>query len=263
MNMKSIINRLVQRSGYKIVKRVPRKSADSIDAYHAVLNTQLSYVHELRIVVVGANDGVLNDPIYRFVSTFPNRTRLVLIEPQPNLMPILRENYEFHPNCHICNCAVGDGSSMKLFRINEVCWDSLKVAYGKNWPSYRLASGVTSQSYEHVEKWLMASCKDCDPRECIGTIEVAAPKLLTILHERTLEDEIDVLQIDAEGYDDQVLYNCTIEVTKPVVIRFEWNKLTAKSLETLVTYLEDLPYQVYFDERDAFAIRRVGDRCRR
>ena len=45
------------------------------------------------MVQVGANDGLLNDPLHSFLMKHRDRTEVLLIEPQTHLLPVLSKNY--------------------------------------------------------------------------------------------------------------------------------------------------------------------------
>ena len=49
--------------------------------YQVALRTLIEIKHQLNIVVVGANDGKTNDPIYDFVMRRSGATNILLIEP--------------------------------------------------------------------------------------------------------------------------------------------------------------------------------------
>lgn len=82
--------------------------------YESSLLALLSKTDQLNIVVVGANDGLVGDPIYDFVRMFPERTHLLLVEPQKELIPYLKENYSFHPDYTVFNGAVGSEKAQAL-----------------------------------------------------------------------------------------------------------------------------------------------------
>jgi hypothetical protein len=55
--------------------------------------------------------------------------------------------------------------------------------------------------------------------------------------------DIDLLQIDAEGYDDQVIYNSSIDFFQPKYINFESKNLDKDNLENLIKYLKEKSYE--------------------
>jgi FkbM family methyltransferase len=215
----------------------------------------LSFKEKINIVVVGANDGAINDPIYEFVRAFPKRSRIILVEPQEYLISFLKENYGFHPENYIFNGAIGPGESLTLYRVDKACWDFLKVSYAKDWPSYRAPSGVTSSNPEHVERWLRNHLAEGNPGSYLQRTTVSSLKLLGLLDEAKLFSEVDVLQIDTEGFDDQVIYNSEIEKTKPRIIYFEAKALSEAKWKAVRSHLEIHNYTTSRHGQDALAIR--------
>lgn len=106
------------------------------------------------VVQVGANDGVVNDPLHEFLMKHRERTEVLLIEPQPYLIPILADNYKDHPAHHIENVAVGERSQLVLYGIDERHWPECVPPYAEGWPQYRAATGVSSADQDHVLRFL-------------------------------------------------------------------------------------------------------------
>jgi hypothetical protein len=69
-----------------------------------------------------------------------------------------------------------------------------------------------------------------------------------------LPAEIDVLQIDAEGYDDAVIHASTIGITKPKLIFFENYNIPQPRMESLSNYLSSENYRLYSLGRDSLAV---------
>ena len=94
--------------------------------YEASLRELLESQDHLHIVQVGANDGLLNDPLNEFVQGARDRTTLLLIEPQEHLIPILRENYSFHPSKVIVQGALGPPGELTLYAVSRRYWPRLR-----------------------------------------------------------------------------------------------------------------------------------------
>jgi FkbM family methyltransferase len=210
---------------------------------------------KLRIVQVGANDGRVNDPIYRIAHRFAARTSLLLIEPQRAVIPYLRENYARHPDIRIENCAVGEGGALTLYTVNEAYWGRLNVPYAKDWPVYRAPTGVTSASRAHVEKWL-AKFIDTKPLppDAITALDVPVRGLPDLVAAWPGTDRIDLLQIDTEGFDDQIIYNLRPQDSPPAAIGFEAMHLPEARLKKVTGFLSECGYVVNRYGGDALAI---------
>ncbi len=227
---------------------------DSDQAYLSSLITAICYRTRIHIAVVGANDGKINDPIYEFGRKYYKNTRIILIEPQSYLVPILEANYSFHPHKSIINCAVGPNGFLTLYSVNESIWKDLDVWYATGWPEYRAPTGVTSAKKQHVQKWLQRHYNGQKKvQDVIVETTVASKNLGPLLESVGIKHQIDVLQVDAEGYDDEVIYNSNIEYTIPKIIYFEAENLSSDKFKNLKTYLQLKGYEIFELERDALA----------
>lgn len=83
----------------------------------------------MNFVHIGANDGRINDPIFPFVMRNRTATRILLIEPQPEIVPFRRENYSDHPDATIYGGAIGTGEALLLFRVKPELWNSYNPPY--------------------------------------------------------------------------------------------------------------------------------------
>jgi FkbM family methyltransferase len=199
------------------------------------------------IVQIGANDGMINDPIYQCVTANQHRNRILLIEPQENVIDALKTNYKTHPNSRILNCAVGAEPRLQLYRLKPELYESFQRRYLLDSPSYRVPTGFTSFSRQHVINHIAGNLPDhiaCD--DAIDVIDVACMTLINALKTIGWEpDQVDVLQIDAEGGDYQVLQSCNLEIVRPTLLNFEHNHLSIDDYNRLVGWLGSLGYAIY------------------
>ena len=211
-----------------------------------------------RIVQIGANDGRINDPIYESVMKNSHNNQILLIEPQSNVIPELEKNYKNHPNVKILNCAIGNNSILKMYRLKPELYECFQRRYLKNSPSYRVPSGFTSSSRAHVVKHTIGNIPPAlSVDEAIEDFDVDCMSLLEALRTvKWLDDDIDVLQIDAEGGDHEVLLSCNLEITKPALINFEHKHLSENAYHKLILWLQKKGYQTYkYSNSDAMAYR--------
>ena len=259
--MKKIKKRAIKffrKYGYDIVKyNIPKSLNDGhASPYEISLLTLLSSSDKLNIVVVGANDGLIGDPIYNFVSMYPDRSRLLLVEPQTELIPHLKKNYSFHPDYHVYNGAVGPGDELKLYSVKKSAWKYVAQKRQKDWPEHRASTGRTSSDRQILKRWLKKIVDDhVDVDEMITENVVPCKKLDDVLKEVKFTMGVDVLQIDTEGYDDQVIYNAEIEKLKPNVILFEISLLDNSKLERVKSHLVEKGYFISILGTDALAIK--------
>lgn len=171
------------------------------------------------IVQVGACDGYYNDPIHLLVKKCFPLSKLILKVPQSFLKPILAKNYAFNPNVKIETVAIGKNGKLKLFKLKDKFYDFF-LKNKKNIPSYRFPAGSVSVSKQHIFNRLNGNLpKWINIQDAIIEFEVPSVNLSLILSKYTI-NEYDLLQIDAEGYDDEVIYNSSINQIKPRFIHF-------------------------------------------
>ncbi len=221
--------------------------------YSIALKALIGIEHRLNIVIVGANDGKTNDPIYNFTMAKSGKTHVLLIEPNTALLPYLHESYSSHPHHHIANCAIGEDGVLTLYAIKEDWWSNFQPDYAKDWPLYRAATGITSASREHLEASIAAH-SDLDFNQVIDILNVPSSTLKTLLTRLNWPTPIDVLQIDAEGHDDSVIYASNLELTRPKLIYFEFRHIPPDNVKPLLTYLSDHHYRIYEMDGDALAV---------
>jgi FkbM family methyltransferase len=224
-----------------------------LDALQALLENQA----HLNIVVVGANDGRFNDPIYEFAIEKRAQTQILLIEPNKFLLPYLEANYSQHPSHQIANCAIGEGGDLILYAVKQEWFSHFQPAYAKGWPPYRAATGITSANREHVQVALQR--ESLNPDEAIETLTVPCKQLAGLLAEIAWPLSIDVLQIDAEGYDDLVIHAASLQHTTPKLIYFENHNIPTDRLDLLQKHLTQLNYQVHQINGDSLAIHAQID----
>lgn len=233
--------------------------ADGQHAYVAAVRALAAVRTPLRIVVVGANDGRLNDPVYPVLQDgLADATEVLLIEPQADLHSALRDSYAFHPAARFVRAAVGSGGTLTLHGIDPALWPHLSVPYADDWPDWRAPTGVASGRRDTVVDWLAAHAPPgTDPETAIRRMEVPCLPLRDVLAQAGWPAAIDVLQIDAEGCEAEVIAACDLAVTRPAVIWVETVNLTPDDRAALDAALAQ-GYHLQPFARDLLAVRKPG-----
>lgn len=260
MRVSNLINAALKPLGYQVRKcksnprlRAGRREYEFLDG---VLEVSIERLGSLNIVQVGANDGKHEDPIFQFAARNPSTTKLLLIEPQPELAEQLALNYAFHPGATVSQSAISTAQDIILYRIAPSYWDKSRTSKGR--PPHVKASGITSLSRDHVVNRAKRYLPDYRNRvdEVIEEIRLKACSLQTVLSQSGFGDEIDVLQVDAEGFDDDVIYASDISEFRPKLINFEVEHLTDKRREDLLNFLISEGYRVLrYKQSDSIAFR--------
>ena len=192
------------------------------------------------VVQIGANDGITHDPIHKFIKR--DDWKGVLLEPQPDvfhefLTKIYAKNKGIHPLC----AAIGEK-------------DGTQPIYKVGFSSMRWATGLASFSKEKIEQAfedgiVASNCRrfgieiPAEQSQWISqeNVQVIAPA--TLIQTYNLQ-HIDLLQIDAEGYDLEVIRIFDIPKTRPQAIIFENVGLNAADYAACLQLLEEQNFQL-------------------
>jgi len=218
------------------------------ELYINSLRGAISIKKPLNIVQVGANDGKYNDPIYNFVKSHKDFTNIILIEPIQSVIPYLEENYSYHSSAEIVNKAIGDKklSSIQLYGVNQDYWDDINAGYGEEWPKYRIPTGVTTTDKDQLLQWISENVQsDANPENIIRMydIETVQPDLL--INESQNMDDVQLLQVDAEGMDDKIVYSFIESDIRPNIINIESKHLNQAKIEKFNKIMNKEGYNIY------------------
>lgn len=256
--MASLAKRLAGRMGYEIKRRYG--TLPPLDFLETLLLGALAAEGRLNVVQVGANDGSHSDPIHRFLMDHRQSSTVLLIEPQPEIISHLKDAYAGHPTATIYNGAIGTGERLVLYRIRPELWESFRVSYLKGAPAYRAPSGLTSGNKAHV----VAAARrhlagKAAVEEAVEELHVPCTELRPLLVGRGFPLALHLLQVDAEGADDEVLYACNIDELRPAIINFESKHLVGQRMAKLQAFLSGHGYTLYqWNKTDTVALRFGG-----
>ncbi len=257
--VESIIKSTLRKVGIEISYVSPDYKPE---LYRTILSTAIAVQAPFNIIQVGANDGKYNDPIYDFVRKYKDRTNIILVEPQTELISHLKDNYSYHPSAEVYNKAIGpDESKIQLHRIKREHWDKLDVNYGENWPDYRAPTGVTTSNREQLLTWVSEHAQiKSQPDEIIETYDVDMSKPETVLNCSEIIDEVHLLQVDTEGMDDEIVYAFFEDEIYPSVINIESKHLSESQQDEVERKLARKGYEVYnYTASETLALKSVFD----
>lgn len=199
----------------------------------------LSLVNKLFVVQIGANDGITHDPIHKFIKR--DRWHGVLLEPQNYvyenfLKPIYQLNKGIHPLC----AAIGPE-------------DGKKPLYKIGFSNMRWATGLASFQRENIEKAFSTGCVQAHCLKHQITLpneseHIAAEEVVVISPETLIKNyrisTIDLLQIDAEGYDYEVIKIFKLQQFRPRAIIFEHIHLSEDDKTSCFQHLKANNYKM-------------------
>lgn len=188
-------------------------------------------------IQVGAWDGSSHDFLYDFVKQ--RSSAGLVIEPLPDYFEKLVANYAFNPNIIPLNLAIH--ASEEIITLHRV--DPKKTAGLPSW-----AGGIASVDPEHHKKSGISA-------DVMIPLQVPAAPLMRVIREQYTSPSIDLLQVDVEGYDDQVIRQIDFTVIQPLVIRFEYMNLPVQTVTDTIRWLKRYGYYCFYDDVDVVAVR--------
>jgi FkbM family methyltransferase len=160
---------------------------------------------DIFFVQIGAMDGKTFDPIYEFVQKYGWNG--VLVEPLKDHFESLKQNYSNSEGLIFENVAITEESGTR--KINRI---PTKVVNDNDLPNWGLGASSfytdrNALEWDEIKPHIVREEVDC----------LTLPELLN-KHNIT---EIDVLQIDAEGYDYHILKQLDFDKFHPYIINLE------------------------------------------
>lgn len=213
------------------------------DLFAAIFNSYLErHGRRASFVQVGANDGIRFDPLNEFITSTCFDLSGLVVEPVPRYFRSLQKTYSASPKIVPVNVAIHNTvQQASLFVVDE--------GYEKQLPEWAL--GIASFSRPHLVRPDL-------PEYCIQEISVPCMSLTELcrLHELT---KLDLLQIDAEGYDSEIIRSIDFSMLRPNLIHFEHGLrdgvMNDHDFKEIVSLLNRYDYQVLVEQYDALAIQ--------
>lgn len=185
---------------------------------------------------IGANDGVSNDPLHKFVTKFGWEG--ILLEPLPAAFEMLRRNYAGNPNLKLINAALSHEDGHRTLYTLRMDADTFPKAHQFSSFSLERLLGQNAWVPEVASK--------------VERVQVECISLKTLLREANGR-AIDILQIDAEGYDLQILRMIDFSAMRPAIISYEHSGMSKAEQEEAVTLLIGQGYRLTRGNSDTVA----------
>lgn len=217
-----------------------------------ILNLFSQQKGQVNFLQVGANDGFFHDPLHKFIKR--DGWKGVLLEPQPFVFnEFLSRLYANDPEVVPVNAALD-------------YTDGKRHIYKISFSNSRWATGLTSFSKTAIQEAITSGHVDrCAKRygESVPETqddyiqeEVVACICPETLFEKYGLQKIDWLQIDAEGYDFEIIKMLNIGVSAPEVIVFEHSHLCPEDYEECTHLLCAHDYAISRIKENTLAMKR-------
>lgn len=237
--------RHLMKNGIQVFAQTPLETAVSALATSGKIN----------IIQIGANDGKSEDPVHDIILNYAKKA--VLVEPISDLIHKIENNYKyFEGELHIENAAVAShsSSSMKIYFLKKDSWDEYMEKWGKH-PTLIASQDIETVARKIAER-LALSREEAEKR--ISTITPNIISIEDIIKKHNI-DSVDLLQIDAEGYDFEIIK--TIKSNFPKIINFESMNLTRRDWREFARWANDNNYGYFRGKQDTMAIKNAKFKC--
>lgn len=220
--MRKLLNKVLVKYGYKIVK---------VSRFKELLQSHYLSKGEINFIQIGANDGIRFDDLYSFVTNI--RCNGVVVEPLSDFYEILSAAYRLYPHIETKKLAIHPtDKECTLYRVDPKRLDEL--------PPW--AAGIASLDPKHHERTKV-------PSEYIIEERVKATTLMDLIIDVGFE-EVDLLQIDVEGFDGEVVKMLDFESIKPMLIKYEHGSLSSDERNEVEELLMRQGYKLFKEGSD-------------
>ncbi len=190
---------------------------------------------EFFFVQIGAFDGRQQDPLFELVRE--RNWRGVLVEPQAEAFEVLKRNYQSQEGLQFFNVAIGPRDGEMTFFTRQDGLASIASPY-----RHLLVKPGLFRQEEVVQR------------------QVPCWTLATLLERANAPDQIDLLQIDTEGFDYEIVRSIDFGRIAPAIIRYEHQILSEPDRNSCLRLLAENGYRFLLEDCDTTAIR-VDDFC--
>jgi len=196
---------------------------------------------------VGSNDGLRYDPLHPFIVNNKNWTG-IFVEPVDLMFQRLQKNYDFSERFIFENVAIGSTTeTRKFYYVSENAkelGDSVSSWYDQ----------IGSFDKAHLLKHCTGRNSRLEPY--IVEQEVKCVRLQDILDKHRVK-KIDLIHIDAEGFDYEVLSQIDFKKYKPSIVIYEHYHLSVDEKLKAESILQTHGYTVTELEEDTLALLRA------
>jgi FkbM family methyltransferase len=176
---------------------------------------------------IGAFDGVGDDDLRDLIQS--HRLRGVLVEPQPAAFARLQETYADQPQVVLLQAAIAEREGVR----------DLYVRNSKT-------SMAASFDREHLRRHNIPSAD-------ISALPVPCHTVASALRLAGLAS-VDILQIDAEGYDWPIIRSIAFERIRPTIVRFEYRNMPPSDADACLAHLAEHGFRFLLERRDIIAV---------
>lgn len=202
-------------------------------------------------IQVGANDGKVADPFYRFVKGF--QWEGIFVEPQKYVFEEkLLSNYKKDKNIIFENSAIYKETISKFL---------YKISFSDS----RWATGLSTFYEEQLKKSISSGYVERKANEFNEKLPqkldeyITAEKVNCITFDDLLSrykiKNVDIIGIDVEGHDHEIIKLINFKKINPKIIAFEHKHLNENNYNSIVSFLNLKGYKIIKDNFDSIALK--------
>ena len=258
MNLKNIIRELVLATKVAFINGNPKLVGRVYGLFwkpKSVIEKRIDIVskgiNEFRFLQIGTNDGIINDPILKFI--LRDDWEGTRIEPLPAPFKTLNKLHK---------------SNRKVKTLQTLVANTAGVLplYHLSFSNKRWATGLSSISKQNLERLIdmgyieKRALKYGDPlppnkADWIAEIELEVVEINQLI-EIEFEGSLQLIQIDTEGFDHVLVNALNLEKLNVQMICFEKIHVPKEALEACLTRLRNFGYELLETDLDILAIKR-------
>jgi FkbM family methyltransferase len=198
----------------------------------------LSKKGDFTVIQIGANDGISNDPIHKFIKR--DNWKGVLLEPQKFVYTeFTRKIYARNKGINVLNAAIGaEDGMLPLYKIgfSTTRWATGLSSFSKDQVLKAFENGIVAYNCKKYGEIIPTDKSEWTTHE---EVKVISPE--SLVREFNIKN-IDLLQIDAEGFDLEVIRIFDLKKYNPKVVIFENAGLSETDYQLALKILREAGY---------------------
>lgn len=223
-----------------------------INNFDDLVSAYTRTVDDFFFIQIGANDGRNGDPLFKFVTELGWSG--VLVEPQKLIFEErLLANYADCSDLSFENVAIDEEDGQR--EIFQLSFSQKRWATG-------LASFKKSHLQDHIDNgYIERSIGDERDKLPSNELDYICSDTVTTMSFKTLIDKyriqnLDLLQIDTEGYDYHLLKMYDFDRLRPAIVQFEHHVMTEEQRLSSRNMLGAYGYLTFIDHINIVGIQR-------
>ena len=207
-------------------------------------------VNQFRFLQIGTNDGIINDPILKFI--LRDDWEGTRIEPLPAPFKTLNKLHKSNRKVKTLQTLVADTAGvMPLYHLS---FSNKRWATGLSSLSKQNLEGLIEKGY--IEKRARKYGDSLPPNKAdwITEIELEVVEINQLI-ETEFGGVLHLIQIDTEGFDHVLVNALNLEKLEVQMICFEKIHVPKEALEACLTRLRNFGYQLLETDLDILAIK--------